>query len=265
MAPESSDIAQSLIAAARDVAAIQAPFTDAQDLSEEAAYEIQVVVDNDRVARGHRVIGAKLGLTSRAKQVQMSVDSPLYGWLTADMLLAAGEPLPHGRFIHPRAEPEIGFLIGETIRAPASITTVLAATAGVFAAIEIIDSRYGGFRFRHPDVIADNASSAGLLTGPVLRGVGALPDLRLLGCVLSVNGVVTATAAGAAVLGHPAASVAFLVNRLAERGRDLPAGSLVLSGALTDAVALAPGAAVTAEFDALGSLAVIMNDDESGA
>ena len=112
---------------------------------------------------------------------------------------------------------------------------------------------------------ADNASSAGVLTGPVLRDVGALPDLRLLGCVLRVNGKVTASAAGAAVLGHPAAAVAFLVNQLGARGGELAAGSIVLSGALTDAVALTPTTVVTAEFDGLGSLAVTLNDDESGA
>jgi 2-oxo-3-hexenedioate decarboxylase len=265
MALDVTTIAQSLIVAAQDVATLEAPFTDSQDLTEAAAYEVQDLVVNHRLGLGHRLIGAKLGLTSRAKQVQMNVDSPLYGWLTADMLLPAGKPLAPGRFIHPRVEPEIGFLIGETIRAPASITTVLAATTGVFAAIEIIDSRYGAFRFRHPDVIADNASSAGVLTGPVLRDVSTLPDLRLLGCVLRVNGAVTATAAGAAVLGHPAAAVAFLVNQLAARGRELPARSIVLSGALTDAVPLTPGVAVTAEFDVLGSLAVTLNDDESGA
>jgi 2-oxo-3-hexenedioate decarboxylase len=264
MAPDREEVARRLIAAAREVQAIDAPFTDGEQFSEEAAYEIQDLVVADRVARSHRIIGAKLGLTSRAKQAQMNVDSPLYGWLTADMVLPDGQSLAPGRFIHPRVEPEIGFLIGETITAPASTSTVLAATSGVFAAIEIIDSRYGGFRFRHSDVIADNASSAGLITGPILRNVDSLPSLALIGCVMRTGGEVTATAAGAAVLGHPAASVAWLVNQLARRGKQLEAGTIVLSGALTDAVALAPGLVVTVEFEALGSLHVTMSDAGRG-
>jgi 2-oxo-3-hexenedioate decarboxylase len=133
---------------------------------------------------------------------------------------------------------------------------VLAATDSVFAAIELIDSRYDGFRFRLPDVIADNASSAGVVTGSVARRPEDVGDLRLLGVVFRRNGAVVATAAGAAALGHPAAAVAWLVNRLAERGERLESGSIVLSGGLTDAMPLERGSVVTAEIEELGTVEV---------
>jgi 2-oxo-3-hexenedioate decarboxylase len=232
------------------------PFSDSADFDVEVAYEVQQRVVDARLERGAVLVGAKLGLTSRAKQQQMNVDDPLYGWLTSDMLLPGSEPLDLGHLIHPRAEPEIGFLLRETVSAPATVASVLAATDRVFAALEIIDSRYDGFRFRLPDVIADNASAAGVRLGSIVSEPQALGDLRLVGCVLRVDGKIVATAAGAAVLGHPAESVAWLINELGRRGRKLAPGSLILSGALTDAVPVTAGGSVTAEFDGLGVVGV---------
>ena len=254
--PTAQELARDLLAAERDGKPL-APFTDAHPgLDLATAYEAQWLVVADRLERGERLIGAKLGLTSRAKQEAMGVAEPLYGWLTSGLLVDAGAPLDLGRLIHPRAEPEIAFLLGRDLEAPASVTSVLAATEGVLAALEILDSRYEGFRFRLPDVVADNASAAGVVLGPVLRPPADLPDLRLLGCVLRARGQVAATAAGAAVMGHPAAAVAWLVNRLGERGRALPAGSLVLSGGLTAPLPVHPGGVVSAELDALGTVEV---------
>lgn len=232
------------------------PFTDALALGEEAAYEVQRLSIARRVARGERAIGAKLGLTSRAKQRTMQVDQPLYGWLTDAMHLPLGEPVPVDALIHPRVEPEIAFLLGSELRGPATVADVLAATEGVCVAIEVIDSRYAGFRFRLPDVVADNASAAAFVLGGLLRAPSQLPDMRTLGVVLTRSGEVVATAAGAAVLGHPAAAVAWLATRLAARGEALPAGSLVLSGALTDAFPIAPGVTVCAEVEGLGAVEV---------
>lgn len=237
--------------------ALPTPFTDAEpDLEIETAYAIQSLVVRARLDAGSTVVGAKLGLTSRAKQERMNVDQPLYGWLTSDMLQATGSKVDLDSFIHPRVEPEIAFRIGETPTVPASVASVLAATQAVLGAIEIIDSRYDGFRFRLPDVVADNASSAAFLVGSVALPPDQVGDLRLMGCVLRENGAVVATAAGAAVLGHPAESVAWLVNQLALRGQQLEPGSIVLSGGLTDAVALATGGVVCAEFDGLGTVEV---------
>ena len=250
------------MATALDEAAVQRralthPLTDDDaGLDAATAYEIQRLVVAKRVERGARVVGAKLGLTSAAKQRQMEVAEPLYGWLTSDMVVDPSQPVDLDVFIHVRAEPEIAFLIGRELAAPATVASVLAATDAVFAAIELIDSRYEAFRFRHPDVIADNASSAGVVVGSVARRPKDVGDLRLLGVVLRRNGVVAGTAAGAATLGHPARAVAWLVDRLAERGEPLEPGSIVLSGGLTDAVPLEPGAVVTVEVEGLGTVEV---------
>ena len=172
------------------------------------------------------------------------------------MLLPYGEPVDLSRFIHPRVEPEIAFLLGRDVETPATVTSVLAATESVFAAVDVLDSRYENFRFTLPDVIADNASAGAFLLGPQAVRPADLDDLRLLGCVLRVNGEVVATAAGAATMGHPAASVAWLANRLAARGQKLTAGMLVFSGGLTEPVPLQLGTSVTAELEGLGTIEV---------
>ena len=133
---------------------------------------------------------------------------------------------------------------------------MLAATESVYGAVDVLDSRYEGFRFALPDVIADNASAARFLVGPRSVPPGDLEDLRLLGCVLRADGDVAATAAGTAVMGHPAASVAGLANQLAERGEALKAGWTVFSGGLTAPIPLSAGSSVTAEFDGLGTIEV---------
>lgn len=249
-------MAAALDGAALERRALAGPFTDTEPgLDADTAYEVQRLVVERRLARGARLVGAKLGLTSVAKQRQMQVDEPLYGRLTSDMVLGAG-PVDLDAFIHVRAEPEIAFLVGREIPTPATVPGVLAATEAVFAAFELIDSRYDAFRFRLPDVIADNASSAGLVLGSVARAPADVGDLRLLGVVLRRDGEVIATASGAAALGHPAAAVAWLGDRLAERGETIEAGSIVLSGGLTDAVALAPGSSLVAEVEGLGVVEV---------
>jgi 2-oxo-3-hexenedioate decarboxylase len=253
---DAKDIAEQLAAAERDRRAIK-PFTDAHpDLDVETAYRAQEAFVASKLAAGERLVGAKLGLTSKVKQREMGVDQPLYGLVTSSMLAPFGEPLDTTAFIHPRVEPEIAFLLGRDVPAPATVTSVLAATEAVFAAVDVLDSRYENFRFRLPDVIADNASAGAFLLGPRSRSASEVVDLRLLGCVLRVGGEVVATAAGAGTMGHPAAAVAWLANRLAERDEVLRAGWLVFSGGLTAPVPITPGVVVTAEFDGLGSVEV---------
>ncbi len=133
---------------------------------------------------GEQLTGAKLGLTSRAKQEAMNVAEPLYGWITSGMIADYGAPVDRSSLIHPRAEPEIAFLLGRDVTAPATVTSVLAATEAVFAAVDILDSRYHDFHFTLPDVIADNASGGRIVLGPQARRPEELVDLRLLGCVL---------------------------------------------------------------------------------
>jgi 2-oxo-3-hexenedioate decarboxylase len=220
------------------------------DLDVDDAYAIQRANYDRRLAGGSRELGFKLGLTSRAKQLAMGVADPLWGLLTADLVHAEEEPLDVGGLIHPRVEPEIAFLLGADVDgATATVASVLAATAGLFPALEILDSRFDEFQFALPDVIADNASAAGVVCGGRLLAPSAL-DPQLEGMVLRRDGEVVDTAAGAAVSGHPAAAVAWLAR---QAGR-LPAGALILSGGLTAPVPLKPGMTVSAAFTTLGSV-----------
>lgn len=217
------------------------------------AYRVQDALVDLRLGRGERIVGGKLGLTSRAKQIAMGVDRPLYGIVTSAMLRPSGTRLPLEEMIHPRVEPEIAFVLGEPLEGPGvTIADVLAATRYVCPALDVIDSRYEGFRFTHLDAVADNASSAAFALGDDL--VEPPADLSLTGCVLEVDGRVVESAAGAAVVGHPAAAVAFMADRLVESGRRLEAGWVVLSGGLTAPVPLTPGSTVTATFSGLGSV-----------
>jgi 2-oxo-3-hexenedioate decarboxylase len=253
---DASQIAQVLATAERERRAMS-PFTDEHpDLDTRVAYDAQWAGVQAKLDAGDRLAGAKLGLTSRIKQQVMKVDAPLYGWVTSSMLLPYGEPVDLARFIQPRVEPEIAFLLGRDIDTPATVTSVLAATEAVFAAVDVLDSRYEDFRFSLPDVIADNASAGAFLLGPQAVRPADLDDLRLLGCVLRVNGDVVATAAGAATMGHPAASVAWLANQLVARGQTLRAGMLVFSGGLTEPVVLEVGTSVTVELEQLGTIEV---------
>ncbi len=220
------------------------------------AYAAQDLALETRRARGEHVVGVKLGLTSRAKQIQMNVDSPSVAWLTDAMVLPAGLPVPRNRLIHPRAEPEIVFVMGERLAGPGvTAAAAMAAVDRVYAGIEIIDSRYAGFRFTLADAVADNNSSGVYVTGPVgLRPTDL--DLSLEAVLLEVDGQVVDSATGAAVQGHPAEALAFAANTLAERGHAIEAGWVVLTGGMTDAVAVPPGARVAAHFTHLGSITV---------
>jgi 2-oxo-3-hexenedioate decarboxylase len=220
------------------------------------AYRIQDETLKRRLARGERLIGVKLGLTSRAKQQRMGVASPLVAWLTDAMVLPAGAPVPHDRLIHPRAEPEIVLVMADRLAGP-GVTAAMAMSAvgSVFGGIEIIDSRYTDFRFTLPDVVADNASSGVFMTGPVGVPPAAL-DLSLEAVLLEVDGKVVDSATGAAVQGHPAQALALAANVLAERGLGIEAGWVVLTGGMTDAVFMPPGSRLAAHFTSLGSLMV---------
>ena len=254
MSPDPVGLAQELAELRRSRSAGTSLTAEHPGLDLELAYAVQEAGIRLLIAAGERPAGFKLGLTSRAKQAQMGVDEPLYGELTDAMLLDVAEPLDTGQLIQPRVEPEIAFLLGADLAGDrVGATQVLAATAAVAPAIEVLDSRYSGYAFTLPDVVADNASAARLVLGGVRQAVDGI-DLRLVGCVLEVGGRVRATAAGAAALGHPAAAVAWLVRALARRARGLAAGDLILSGGLTEAVAVAPGDVVVARFGRLGTV-----------
>jgi 2-oxo-3-hexenedioate decarboxylase len=233
------------------------PFTNAYPfLDGETAYKAQWHVVEHRLAGGEELAGAKLGLTSQVKRDALGIQEPLYGWLTTGMMMPHGEPVPLHQLIHPRAEPELAFLVGHLLEPPATIASVLAGTEAVLAAIEVMDSRYAS-RFRYADSVADNAGAARVVLGSTVRKPADLGDLKLVGCVFRSRGEVIGTAAAGAAMGHPAAAVAWLVNALGRRGEYLRPGSVVLSGGLTASVRLAPGSVVSAEFDGLGSVHLV--------
>jgi 2-oxo-3-hexenedioate decarboxylase len=218
------------------------------------AYEVQDETLRRRLARGERLVGLKLGLTSRAKQQAMNVSSPLTAWLTDAMALPAGAAVPQERLIHPRAEPEIVFVMRDGLAGPGvTAATALAAVGWVHGGVEVIDSRYRDFRFTLPDVVADNASSGFFVTGPA--GVPpATLDLALEACLLELDGQVVDSATGAAVQGHPAEALALAANELGRRGLAIEPGWIVLTGGVTDAVAVQRGTALAAHFTHLGSV-----------
>lgn len=233
----------------------RAPFTDewpALDL--DTGYAIQDLTLRKRLERGERLIGVKLGLTSRAKQQRMRVHSPFVAWLTDAMILPTGDPVPQSRLIHPRVEPEIVFVMRDRLAGPGvTCAGAMSAVGSVWGGVEVIDSRYRDFRFTAGDVAADNASSAAFATGPV----GVEPsgvDMSLEAVLVEVDGVVVDSATGAAVQGHPGEALALAANDLARRGHAIEPGWLVLTGGMTDAVFAPAGVSVAMHFTHLGSV-----------
>lgn len=229
---------------------------DYPQLDSEDAYAIQAAIRDIKAARGTRVAGLKAGLTSRAKMKQMGVDVPIFGLLFDYMSVPNGGEVKTSELIHPKVESEIAFVLKKPLKGPGChVGTVLAATDFVLPAVEIIDSRYRNFRFDLNSVIADNTSSSRFVVGDVAQNVEGL-DLRTLGIVMEKNGEIVAMAAGAAVLGHPAVAVAALANHLASRGEELPAGTFIMSGGATEAIAVAAGDAIHVRFQDLGSVSM---------
>lgn len=213
------------------------------------AYRIQDELVDLRVAEGERIVGAKLGLTSRAKQVTMGIAQPIYAWLTDAMVIEAEEPLDHASLIHPRVEPEIVFIMRDELRGPGiTPARAMAAVGAVCCGLEVIDSRFADFKFTIGDVVADNASSARFALGAqTILDVDRVP-LATVGCSLRHQGRVIAHAAGAAVLGSPAEALAMLANHLGRRGRAVEPGWIIMTGGLTDAVPIGPNERVSARF-----------------
>lgn len=233
------------------------PFTDEwPELDLDTGYQIQDRNLDERLARGETLVGVKLGLTSKAKQERMGVHVPLVAWLTDAMVMPAGDAVRQDRLIHPRVEPEIVFVMGERLQGPGvTAATAMAAVRTVLGGAEVIDSRYRDFRFTAGDVVADNASSGGYVTGPVAVAPETL-DLSLEAVLVEVDGQVVDSATGAAVLGHPGEALALAANELARRGRAIEAGWVVLTGGMTDAVPIPAGTSVAMHFTHLGSVHV---------
>lgn len=236
-------------------------FTDAYpDMTIDDGYAVQDELLRRWEARGRKLVGLKAGLTSKAKMEQMGVHVPSFGMLMDDTADPDMGVVPMDRLIHPRVEAEIAFVMKDELSGPeVSVEQVLAATDFVQPAVEVIDSRFEKFKFDLASVVADNGSSARFVLGGLARRPEEL-SLDTIGIVLEKNGEVVAMASSAAVLGHPVRAIQMLVQWLHERGRTLPAGTIVLTGAATEAIFVNPGDFVSARFQDLGTVSFRMGE-----
>jgi 2-oxo-3-hexenedioate decarboxylase len=227
------------------------------DMDWEDAYAIQAKLKERVEARGQDCsLLFKAGLTSHAKMEQMGVKEPVFGFLQPDGQVENGGSVAADNFIHPRVEAEIAIRLKSPLNGPdCTVEDVLAATGEVLVALEIIDSRFENFNFDLKSVIADNTSAAGWVVGDA---VPYSPEIDLVDCAIEMsrNGELAETATGAAVLGHPAQSVAMLANLLSRRGEELPAGALILTGGASAAIAVQAGDRIDLTITGLGALSV---------
>jgi 2-oxo-3-hexenedioate decarboxylase len=237
--------------AARTAQAIP-QFTDSGALSVEEAYAIQALSMERRFARGERLAGVKMGLTSRAKMAQVGVSEVIWGRLTDAMRLEEGGALSKKRYVHPRIEPEVAFIMKRDLAGEVSPAEALDAVEAIAPAMEVIDSRYRDFKFALPDVIADNSSSSGFVVGNWARPDS---DFSNLGIVVEVDGRAVQIGSTAAILGHPIRSLVAAARMTASIG-GLKAGWIVLAGGATAAHPLSVGQHVRTLMQDLGSVSI---------
>jgi 2-oxo-hept-3-ene-1,7-dioate hydratase len=225
------------------------------DITIEDAYAISTEVAERRIAAGARLIGHKVGLTSKAMQRSSQIDEPDFGYLLDHMMIADGAKVAHESYCRPRVEIELAFVMGDPLKGPGvSLTDVLRATEYVVPAIEIVDARIQDPR-KIFDTVADNGAAAGIVVGG--RPVKPLDvDLRWVGGMMYKNSEIEETGVAAGVLGHPALGVAWLANKLGSHGVALEPGHLVLAGSFTRVVFAQKGDTLHADFGALGGIAV---------
>ena len=225
------------------------------EITFEDAYAISGGVARRQQAAGSKLVGYKVGLTSRAMQRASKIDEPDYGYLYEEFLYHDGAKIPHADFCRPRVELELAFVLGKPLKGPGvSLMDVIDATDYVVPSMEIIDTRVDEPRKIY-DTIADNGAGAGL----VLGGRPVRPndvDLRMVAGILSVNADIEETGLSCGVMGHPGNGIAWLANKLAEVGETLEAGQIMLAGSYVRPIHAKLGDTVRADFGELGSIAV---------
>jgi 2-keto-4-pentenoate hydratase len=253
---QASSLAKELFDAERQRLTLR-PLTERfPDIAPDEAYQIQLALIEMKKAEGAKVVGKKIGLTSKAMQKMLNVDQPDYGHILDKMVLQDAAIFRAGELIQPKIEPEIAFILDRELKGPGvTPTQVLTATRFVVPALEIIDSRIESWKIKLCDTIADNASSARVVLGNSPKRVDQL-DLKLIGMVLEKNGDIVQTGAGGAVLGHPAVAVAWLANAVGQFGVSLGAGEIIMPGALCAAADVSAGDLLQATFAGLGSVSV---------
>ncbi|MGD9734351.1 MAG: 2-keto-4-pentenoate hydratase [Solirubrobacterales bacterium] len=236
-----------------------APPSRATELELRDAYAVQLRNVERHETAGRRLVGKKVGLTSRAMQEALGVDQPDFGHLFEDMLLENGGAVDRGRFIEPRVEPEIAFTMSADLIGPGiGPDDVRAAVASAHPALEVIDSRVANWEIGLLDTVADNASCGAVVIGEPAEWEEV--DLAAVECRLLVDGAVVETGLGSAVLGHPFAAVAWLANTLSELETPVRAGDLVLPGSCTRAVPLETGTRAEADFGVLGTVSIAVEE-----
>jgi 2-oxo-hept-3-ene-1,7-dioate hydratase len=252
---ERQDAANALLQAERDRKPIVQPSKTYPSLELEDAYRIQALWAEARIAAGARVAGHKIGLTSRAMQMASKMTEPDYGRILDDALFNDGAQIKADLFIKPRLEVELAFIMGDDLKGPNTrIYDVMRATEFIVPAMEIIDYRTEVPR-AITDTIADNAAFGAIVVGGrVIRPMDV--DIRWIGATLSKNGIIEESGVSAAIMGHPAAGVAWLANKLHPLGSGLTKGQIVLAGSFTRPVDIVKGDVIQADFGPLGAIGV---------
>lgn len=247
-----AEIAEALLQAYGTREPVAPPRTRIEDLNLDDAYRIQRLQEEAFTGAGRKVVGHKIGLTSPAMQRQLGVDSPDFGFITDDLVFTAGSDVPVGRFIAPKIEPELAFVLGSDLRAGATLDDARAAVDTVHPAVEIIDSRVRDWDIRLVDTVADNASCGAVILGsPIDVPLARLTEVT---ATMSVGGEVTGSGTGADVMGDPLAPLAWLAGVLGERGGALEAGEIVLTGSFCAAAPVVAGESVDVDYGPYGRL-----------
>lgn len=260
--PEIAELARRLHEAEQTRVPIRQISLQYPDMTVEDSYAVQRELIRLKVAGGAVVRGRKIGLTSKVMQRAVSITEPDYGALLDDMFFDDGGIVPAGRFIRPRIEVELAFILGEPLTGPGvTLYDVLRAAEYVTPALEILDARVQmadpetGHLRTIVDTISDNAADAGIvLGGRVMKPMGV--DLRWVAALLLKNGSIEDSGVAASVLGHPANGVAWLANRLAPHGVSLNAGEVILAGSFTAPVFAEPGDTFVADYGPMGTVSI---------
>lgn len=244
-------VAEIVDEAARTATSIPQLSESGHELSLEDAYEVQKLSIGRRLSRGEKMVGVKMGFTSRAKQIQMGLSDLIWGRLTDAMRVEDGGEIDLSDYVHPRAEPELVFLLKKPLAGIVTVIEAMAAVEAVAPAIEIIDSRYQNFKFNLPDVVADNSSSSSFVTGAWQKPD---TDFSNLGIALEFNGAPVQIGSSAAILNHPARALTAASRVAGEAGMTLEPGWVVMAGGATAAHALTAGDSVRASVQNFGNV-----------
>lgn len=246
-------VAEDFLAAYSSGDPIAPPRETIADLDLDGAYRIQQLQERAFEAAGRRVVGRKIGLTSLAMQKQLGVDSPDFGFFTDDLVFPDGADIDVSRFIAPKVEPELAFILGSDLAPDAHYDDVVNAIGSVHLAVEIIDSRVRDWDIRLVDTVADNASCGAVIVSE--RAIDVAPaDLPQVAATMSIDGEIAGTGTGADVMGDPIAPLYWLVGVLGEQGVSLSAGDIILTGSFCAAAPVIAGQTVDVDYGQHGQL-----------